>query len=108
MVHRLAEHVQHASQRLFSYGDGYRRACIVGLHAADEPIGGLHRDGSHDALTNMLSDLGRDVDLDRDIKSLTGDSHCVEDCRYMPIRELDLNGRSRHFYSVSFYYAVRT
>ena len=51
LVHRLAEHVQHAAQRRAAHRHGNRLAKIFRLHAAHQTFGGLHRDGADAAFS---------------------------------------------------------
>ena len=61
-VDRLAEHVQHAAERLGPDRHRDRLAEVDRLHAALHAVGRLHRDGAHAVLAEVLLDLGDDVD----------------------------------------------
>ena len=61
-VHRLAEHVQHAAERLGTDRHRNRLAEIDRLHAALHAVGRLHRDRAHAVLAEVLLDFGDDVD----------------------------------------------
>ena len=64
-VDRLAEHVQHASERLGADRHRDRAAEILGHHAALQAVGRLHRDRAHAVLSEVLLDLDDDVELVR-------------------------------------------
>ena len=64
-VDRLAEHVQHAAERLGADRHRDRPAVILGRHAALQAVGRLHRDGAHAVLAEVLLDLDDDVDVCR-------------------------------------------
>ena len=94
-VDRLAEHVQHAAERLRTDGHRDRRAGVDRRHAARHAVGRLHRDGAHAVLAEMLLDLGDDVDLlDAGPPSETMRTRVV-DRRQMPARELDVDAPGR-------------
>ena len=54
LVHRLAQHVEHAAQRLAAHGHRDHAAGIDRLHAADHAFGRHHRDAAHAAFAKML------------------------------------------------------
>ena len=62
-VDRLAEHVQHAAERLRADRHRDRLAEIDRAHAALHAVGRLHRDRAHAVLAEMLLDFGDHVDL---------------------------------------------
>src|SRR6185503_5746968 len=62
-VHGLAKHVENAAKRLWTNGDRYRCTRVDDLHAARHSVRWLHRDRAHAVFTEMLFDLGDDVDL---------------------------------------------
>ena len=57
LVDRLAEHVEHAAQRLAADGNGDVGAGVDGLHAAHHALGGGHGDATHAALAQVLLHL---------------------------------------------------
>ena len=62
VVHRLADHVQHAAQRLLADRHCNRAARARRLHAAHQAFGGLQRDGAHAAFADVLRHFADDVD----------------------------------------------
>ena len=70
LVHRLADHVQHAAQRFLAHRHGHRLAQALGLHAAHQSVGRLQRDGAHAALANVLRHFADDVDGVRHLVTL--------------------------------------
>jgi hypothetical protein len=62
LVHRLADHVQHAAQRFVADRHFHRMAQADGLHAAHQALGGLQRDGAHAAFADMLLHFADDID----------------------------------------------
>ena len=58
-VDRLAEHVEHAAERLRPDRHRDRRAEVDDLHAALHAVGRLHRDGAHAVLADVLLHLAR-------------------------------------------------
>ncbi len=60
-VDRLAEHVQHAAERLRADRHRDRRAGVDRRHAARQAVGRLHRDGAHAVLAEVLLDLDDDL-----------------------------------------------
>ncbi len=73
IIHRLAEHVQHAAQRLAPdrHGDGPAR--VERLHAAYHALGGLHGDGANAPFAKVLLHFGDDVDRRRHVKAFADD-----------------------------------
>ena len=61
-VHRLAEDVQHAAERLRSDRHRNRLAEVNDRHAALHAVGRLHRDRADAVLAQVLLDLDDDVD----------------------------------------------
>src|SRR5262249_60390744 len=61
-IDRLAEHVQHAAERLGPDRHGDRAAEIEGLHAALQTVGGLHRDRADPVLAAGLLAFPHDID----------------------------------------------
>ena len=62
LVHRLADHVEHAAQRFRAHRHFHRVAQALGLHAAHQAFGGLQRDGAHAAFADVLLRFADDVD----------------------------------------------
>ena len=84
-VDRLAEHVQHAAERLGSDRHRDRLAEVDRLHAALHAVGRLHRDGAHAVLAEVLLDLGDDVDAPRAASLASGlDAQRVVDRGQVP------------------------
>ena len=59
LVHRLADHVQHAAQRLLAHRHRDGAAQADRLHAAHQAVGGLQRDGAHAAFADVLRHFAR-------------------------------------------------
>src|SRR5262249_50270142 len=98
-VHRLPEHVQHASERLGADRHGDRRAEVHGVDAAAQAVGRLHRDRADpvfaEVLFHLRDDLGRlAVDLECDLQR-------VVDVRQAPGLELDVDDRSDDLYDLA-------
>jgi hypothetical protein len=93
IVHRLAEHVQHAAERLGAHRHRDRRAGVDDLHPAGHAVGGLHGHGAHAILTEVLLDLGDDVDrLDARLRPRT---RCARRCRSpvgRPVNSMSMTG----------------
>ncbi len=62
LVHRLADHVDHAAQRLFAHRHADGAAQVDGLHAAHHAVGGFHGDRAHAAFAQVLLHLEDHVD----------------------------------------------
>ena len=56
-VHRLADHVHDAAQRLVADGNGDRLTCVGDVLAAHEAFGEVHGDRAHSALAEVLRHL---------------------------------------------------
>ena len=59
-VDRLAEQVEDASERRLADGHRDRAAGVDDLHAAGEPVGGVHRDRAHAVVAEVLLDLAHE------------------------------------------------
>ena len=57
LVDRLADHVDDAAERLVADRHRDRRAGIGDVLAAHQAFGGVHRDGAHGRLAEMLRDF---------------------------------------------------
>ena len=56
-IDRLTDHVHDAAQRAGSNGNEDRRAGVGHFLAADQTLGGVHRDGAHRGFAEMLGDF---------------------------------------------------
>ncbi len=87
-VHRVTEDVEHSTKGLGSDRHGNRSARVERHHPPLHPVGRGHRHRAHPALSEVLLDLGDDVD----VRSLApGNPKGVVDGRQMPIVELDVD-----------------
>src|SRR5262249_37288585 len=89
-IDRLAEHVQHAAERLGPDRHGDRAAEIEGLHAALQTVGGLHRDRADAVLAEVLLDFRHDIDRAGG-RALRFDAERVVDFRQVSRLELDVD-----------------
>ena len=96
LVHRLADHVQHAAQRLLAHRHGHRLAQALGVHAANQAVGRLQRDGAHAAFADVLRHFADDVDRVGHVETFAGDADRGADHGNLPFRKLDVHGRSGH------------
>ena len=96
LVHRLADHVQHAAQRFLADRHRHRLAQALGLHAAHQTVGRLQRDGAHAALADVLRHFADDVDGVRHVEAFAGDADRRADDGNLPLGKLDVHGRSGH------------
>ena len=94
VVHRLADHVHHAAQRLVAHRHEDRLARIHRLHAAHHPVGGLHGDAPEAAFAQVLLDLQDDVNRGRHVKALADHVNRVVNLRQILFAELNVHGRT--------------
>ena len=104
LVDRLAEHVHDAAERLRADRHRDRAAGVDHLHAADQAVGGAHRDRADFRLAELLRHLehqlaavGADVQRVQDVRQLALEAN-VDDCT----RDLDVRGREFDVASVIF------
>src|SRR5712691_4383783 len=57
LIHGLARDIEDAAQRLLAHGDRDRLAHVIDWHAAGEPVGRRHGNGTHAALAQVLGNL---------------------------------------------------
>ena len=93
-VDRLAEHVQHAAERLRADRHRNRLAEVGRRHAALHAVGRLHRDRAHAVLAEVLLHLGDDVEHRRAALAVGHDAQRVVDFRQVAGLELDVDDRS--------------
>src|SRR5688500_7743917 len=93
VVNRLAQHVEHPAERLWTYRHRDWSAGVDGLHPARHAVGRLHRDGPHPVLAQMLLDFCDHVDLLDAGAALGHDAVGVVDLR-QPLAELDVDDRA--------------
>ena len=91
LVHRLADDVEHATQRGLAHGHLDRLAGVLGRHAADQAVGGYHRHAAHPVLAQVLLDLGDDVQRDAGLGARVLDVDRVVDGRQVLVVELDVD-----------------
>ena len=92
-IHRLAEHVQHAAERLRSDRHGNRLAEVDDLHAALHAVGRLHRDRADAVLAQVLLDLDDDVERLASVFRRRLDVQGVVNRGQVPGLELDVHDR---------------
>src|SRR5262245_23894099 len=94
-VDRLAEHIEHASERFLTDGHRDRLAEIDHAHAALHAVSGLHGDRADAVLAKVLLDFGDDVDLAR-LFAARLDLERVVNLWQVSGLELDVEHRSDH------------
>ena len=100
-VHGLAEHVQHATQRLTAHRDRDACAGVDRLHAANHAFGRDHGDATHAAFAKMLLHFHHHVHRVRRHKAVTDNAQRLEDGRHVRLAELNVNGRAADAYDFS-------
>ena len=68
-VEHVAPHVPHVAERALADGHADAATGVAHRGATGETVGGLHADGTHTAVAELLRDLGEHVDVlavDRD------------------------------------------
>ncbi len=74
LVHRLTQHIEHASQSFVAYRDHDGMAQALRAHPANQALRGLHRDGAHAALADVLLRFTDDVDRLWNFETFAGDA----------------------------------
>jgi hypothetical protein len=82
IVHRLADDVNHAAQRLFAHGHADGGAQVDGLHAANHAVCGLHRNRAHASLAQVLLHFENHADGRGNLEALAGDAQRLIDGRH--------------------------
>jgi hypothetical protein len=93
-VYRLAEHVENAPQRHFTHRRRDRTAGIGDVHAPRNAVRGAHGDRAHLVLSNMLLDLGHQLDRYRSAAVL--DLEGIVDLGQVLRLELHVEHRADH------------
>ena len=92
LVEALAEGVEHVALDLVTHGDRDRAAEVGDLLAADQAVGGLHRDGADQVVTQVLRDLqGQGL---REVTELDVHGERAVELRNLAARELDVDDRA--------------
>ena len=91
LVHRLADDVHHAAQRPVTHGNADRAAEVNRFHAANETIGGLHRDATHAAFAQVLLHFKNDVNRRRNVEAFAHHTHGLIDRRQVALGELHVH-----------------
>ena len=89
LVHRLADHVHDAAERLVADGHRDRLAGVGHFLAAHQALGGVHGDRAHGVLAQVLGDL------EHQALPLVGGLERVEDRRQIPV-ELHVDDGAHH------------
>jgi len=93
VVDRVTDHVEDAAEALGPDGHRDGAAGVAHGHAADQPVGRVHRDGADGVLAEVLGDLERQVlfcGRDAGVRDL----QCAEDLRQLAVAELDVDNRT--------------
>ena len=103
-VDGLADDVEDAAEDLAPDRRGDRRAGVGGDHAAHHALGGLHRDGAHRVLAEVLGDLEDGVDHLRPARrlDLLVDDQRVHQCRQLAGLEFNVDDRADHLRHAAF------
>ena len=88
-VDRVAEDVEHATERRLADRHRDRRAGVTDVDAAGETVRGRHRDGADPVVAEVLLDLA-----DERLQALALDLDGVVDARQLAGRELDVHDGS--------------
>ncbi len=88
-VHRFAQHVEHAPQRLGTHRHRDGAALVGGVHAALQSVRRFHRDGTHPVFTQVL--LHFDDDVNGVGAGLSGNTDGVVDGRQIATGEFDVH-----------------
>ena len=107
IVHRLAQHIQHAPERRAAHGDRDRFAEVFRVHAAHHTLGRLHRDAAHAPFAEMLLDLRHHVERFRDIESLARDPHRAVNRRQMVLLKKHVHHGPDHFHDMPDFRLIR-
>jgi hypothetical protein len=92
LVHRLADHVQHAAERRGTHRHRDLAARVDDLRAAHHAVGGMHADAAHAVVAQVLLHLDDHVDLR---VALALDVERLVDRRDRRV-ELDVDDRADH------------
>ena len=74
LVHRIAQHVHHATQSSAAHWNRNPRARVDGLHPAHQAIGRHHRDAAHASLAQVLFHLDDHAHRLRNIEAVADDA----------------------------------
>src|SRR5271155_937185 len=97
LVDRLSDHVEHATKRLVSHGNGNRAALIDGIHASHHAFGGLHGDAAHAAFAQMLLHFKNHVNWVRHREAVAHNAQRLVNRRYLCFFKLNVHRRSGDF-----------
>ncbi len=103
VVHRLADDVHHAAQRLVAHRNFDAMAQAYRLHPAHHAVGGLQCDGAHAAFADVLRHFRHHVDRHRGSEAFARDVHGGVDHRNLVFGKLNVDGRSGHLDHFAFY-----
>ena len=85
LVHRLADHVEHAAQRFRAHRHFHGTPQAGRPHPAHQALGGLERDGPHAAFADVLLYFADNIDRRGDVEALADD---LESARQVATVEL--------------------
>jgi hypothetical protein len=94
LVHRLADHVEHAAQRLLAHRHADGAAEVDGLHAAHHAVGGFHGHRAHAAFAQVLLHFEDDVDGRGHGEAVADDAQRLIDGRHRRFFKLHVDRRT--------------
>jgi hypothetical protein len=106
-IHRLAYHIEHATQRSAADGHRDRLAQIFRLHAADQSFRRLHRHAADAAFAQMLLHFRDDIERLGNVESLALNAHRIVNPRQVALFKLHVHHRADHFGHVADFVLVR-
>ncbi len=92
-IDRFADDVHDAAERFLADRDADAVARVADFHAADESVGGVHRDAAHGVLTEVLRHFDDEVFLPR-VDGRVGDPERAIDRGELAGLKLDVDDRS--------------
>ena len=92
-VHRAADHVEHPAQGLGAHRHHDGVAGIFHRHAPHQTVGGIHGDGAHHVVPQMLGHFHHQVVFDV-VDGGVGDKQSISDGRQFAFLKFDIHYRT--------------
>ena len=100
VIHRLAQHIEHAAQAAFAHRDRNGFSCVVGFHIPCQSVRAAHSHRTHHIIADMLHHFRGQVHVHMFCRlCVNGDS--VKNGGQLFIREADIHHRASDLHDVA-------
>ena len=95
IINSLAQQIEYTSQSSFTHGYGDTCACIHGIYASGQAVGGGHGDAAHNVIAKLACNLAHDF------SALVLNFNSIKQIGEMTVFKLNIKYRTDYLYNLS-------